>query len=121
MHPLQAARMSGSERPGLGANGGTWAGFKVLTSTAHPDGSFTLIDPDYVALALGNAEIRASDEASVEMVDSSSMASGPSVAAASMTSMFQVNAVAIIGSLNANWAVVRPEAVQTFDAPAFGL
>jgi hypothetical protein len=121
MHPLQAARMSGAERPDIGANGGTWSGFRVITSTAHPDGSFTLIDPDYVALALGNPEVRASEEATVELVDSSSMASGSSVAAASMTSMFQVNAVSIIGSLNANWAVVRPEAVQTHDATAFGL
>jgi hypothetical protein len=121
MHPLQAARMSGSEYPGLGANGGTLAGLKVVTSTAHPDGSFTLIDPDYVALALGSPEVRASTVASVEMVDSSSMTSAPSVAAANMVSMFMVNATAIVGSVNANWAVVRPEAVQTHDATAFGL
>jgi hypothetical protein len=121
MHPFTAARLNSAARPNIGANGGNWAGFPVLTSSAHPEGSFTFLDPDQVAVAMGSPEVRASDEADVAMVDSSSMASGLSVTAASMTSMFQVNAVAIIGSMTANWRVVRPESVQLFDAQAYGL
>jgi hypothetical protein len=121
MHPFQAARLNGAARPNIGANGGTWAGFPVLTSTAVPEGIFVLLDPDQVAVALGNPSVRASDEASIEMVDSSSMTSGPSVSASNMVSMFQANCTALIGSLTANWLVIRPEAVQVFDAQAYGL
>jgi hypothetical protein len=120
-HPFTAARLNSAARPNIGADGGTWAGFKVLTSTAHPEGSFTFVDPDQVAVAMGNPEVRVSDETSVEMVDSSSMTSGPSVSASNLVSMFQVNCAAIAASLNANWRVVRPEAVQVFDVQAYGL
>jgi capsid protein len=121
MNPFQAARLNSAERPNVGARGGEWGGFPVLTSTACPEGIFVLLDPDQVALAIGNAEIRASDQASIEMSDGSSMTSAPSVTAATLTSMFQVNAMAIIGSLTANWRVIRPEAVQVFDAQDYGL
>ena len=121
MNPFQAARLNSAARPNIGARGGEWAGFPVLTSTACPEGIFVFLDPDAVAIAMGNADIRASEQASVEMANSSSMTSGSSVSAATMTSMWQTNSVAIIGSMSANWRVIRPEAVQVFDAQAYGL
>jgi hypothetical protein len=116
MHPMQAARRQNANRPGLGARGGEWGGFPVITSSAVPEETIVFLDPDQIALAMGNAEIRTSDQASVDMADSSSMTSGPSVAAAQLTSLFQTNSTGIIGSLTANWRVVRPGAVQWFDA-----
>jgi hypothetical protein len=121
INPWQAARLYGSARPDIGARGGTWGGLPVITSTAMPDGFFALIDPDYVAVALGNADVRASEQAVVDMQDSSSMTSGSSVAAVTAVSMFQVDARAIIGSISANWRVVRPGAVQLFDLQGYGL
>jgi hypothetical protein len=121
VNPFQAARLNSAARPNIGANGGTWAGFPVLTSTAVPEGIFVFLDPDQVAVALGNPNVRASQEAAVEMVDSSSMTSGSSVSATTMTSLFQTDSVGVIGSMTANWRVIRPEAVQVFDAQAYGL
>ena len=121
MNPWQAARLYGAARPDIGARGGTWAGFPVATSTAVADGIFILIDPDQVALALGGASVRATEQGAVEMQDSSSMTSGASPTAATLTSMWQTNSVAIIGSVAANWRVVRADAVQVFDAQAYGL
>ena len=121
MNPWEAARLYGAARPDIGARGGTWAGFPVATSTAVADGIFILIDPDQVALALGGASVRATEQGAVEMQDSSSMTSGASPTAATLTSMWQTNSVAIIGSVAANWRVVRADAVQVFDAQAYGL
>jgi hypothetical protein len=121
INPYQAARLYGAARPDIGARGGSWAGFPVVTSTAMPDGFCALIDPAQIAVALGNADIRSSENAVVDMQDSSSMTSGPSVAAATGVSMFQVNARAIIGSISANWRVVRAGSVQLFDLQGYGL
>jgi hypothetical protein len=121
MNPFQAARLNGASRPNIGARGGDWGGFPVVTSTGCPEGIFVLLDPDQVAVAMGGASIRASEQATVELSDSSTMTSGPSVAATTLTSMWQTNCAAIIGSLTANWRVIRAEAVQVFDAHAYGL
>jgi len=86
-----------------------------------PEGFFALIDPDYVAVALGNADVRASEQAVIDMQDSSSMTSGSSVAATTGVSMWQANARAIIGSISANWRVTRIGAVQLFDLQNYGL
>ena len=121
MNPWQAARLSSAARPTIGVKGGTLAGFGVVTSTAVQDGIFILIDPDQVALAVGSANIRASEQGAVEMQDSSTQSSGASPTATTLTSMWQTNSVAIIGSITANWRVVRADAVQVFDASAYGL
>ena len=49
------------------------------------------------------------------------MTSGTSVAAVSTVSMFQVNCRAIIGSISANWRVVRDDLVLLFDLQSYGL
>jgi hypothetical protein len=121
INPWAAARLYSAARPDIGSRGGTWGGFPVITSTAMPDGFFAILDPDQIAIALGDANIRASDNALVDMVDSSSMTSGPNVAAASTVSMFQVNARAIIGSVSANWRLAKDDAVLLYDLQSFGL
>jgi hypothetical protein len=122
MNPFQAARLSSAARPNIGAQGVTsWAGFPVITSTACPEGIFVFLDPGQIAIAIGDADVRSSENAFVDMQDSSSMTSGPSVAASTGVSMFQVNAAAIVGSVSANWRLLRAESVQVFDAQAYGL
>jgi len=86
-----------------------------------PEGQMALLDPDRIAVALGNPQVRASSQATVEMADSSSMTSGSSVSAANLVSMFQVNATSLVGSLNANWRVVTPGAVFVFNLQDYGL
>ena len=121
LNPYQAARLYGAARPDVGARGGTWGGFPVLTSTAVPDGFMVLLDPSQIALALGEADIRASENAMVDMVDSSSMTSAATVAQSTGVSMFQVNCLAIIGSISANWRVMRDDAVMLYDLQSYGL
>jgi hypothetical protein len=121
MNPWQAARLNSAARPNVGKNGGDWAGFSVITSTAVPEGIFVLIDPEQIAIAMGGAEIDASSEADIALVDSSSMTSAPTITASTMTSLFQSGSTAIRGTLSANWAVKKNEAVQVFDAQAYGL
>ena len=121
INPWSAATLNGAARPDIGARGGTWAGFPVVTSTAMPVGFFAVLDPNQIAVALGDADIRASENASIEMQDTPSMTSGTSVAAVSTVSMFQVNCRAIIGSISANWRVVRDDSVLLFDLQSYGL
>ena len=91
INPWQAARLYGAARPDISTRDRSRGGVPVLTSTAMPEGQFALVDPDQIAVALGEADVRASDHAMVDMQDLSSMTSGPSVAAATGVSMFQVN------------------------------
>ena len=122
VNPWQAARLSSAARPNIGAQGVTsWAGFPVITSTACPEGVAVLLDPTQIAVAIGDANVRASENAMVDMQDSSSMASGPSATAATGVRMFQVNRAAIIGSISANWRLLRAESVQVFDLAAYSL
>ena len=121
MNPFQAARLNGAARPDIGVRGGSWAGFPVITSTGCPEGIFVLIDPDQIALAAGGVDIRTSQEAAVEMQDSSSMKSATTVTAATLTSLFQTNSTAILGSMNANWRLMMPGAVLVFSAQNYGL
>jgi hypothetical protein len=38
-----------------------------------------------------------------------------------MTSLFQTDSIGVIGSMTANWRVIRPESVQLFDLQSYGL
>jgi hypothetical protein len=51
----------------------------------------TLVDASGLAVVMGEIELRSTEQALVEMVDSSSQTSGSSVNAVNMVSMFQTN------------------------------
>lgn len=121
MHPFTAARLYGAARPDIGARGGSWAGWPVITSSAVDPETFVFLDPGQIAVAIDNADIRASRQASVDMADNTSQSSSATVAATNITSMWQSNSTAIIGCVDANWRVIRPEAVQYFSTQSFGL
>ena len=57
----------------------------------------------------------------MEMADTSTMLAAPTVTAVSVSSMFQTNSTALIGSVAANWRVVRPGAVLVFNVQSYGL
>lgn len=120
LNPFQAARLYGASRPDM-RDGGMWGPFKVYLSSAVPDGYMIFVDPEAVIVAMGEAEIRTSQQADIEMEDTPSNASGTTVAQAQMTSMFQTNSTAIIGEVSANWRVIRDNAVVIHDLQGFGL
>src|SRR5262245_40970937 len=107
LNPWQAARLSSAARPNIGANGGTWAGFPVITSTSVPEGQMVLLDPARIAVAMGNAEIRVSTQGTVEMADSSSM-NVTSPTAANQTSLWSTNSWRSSGQsqLTGAWSVL---------------
>jgi hypothetical protein len=119
LHPATAARISGAARPDVGR--GFWGAFPVLLSSAVGIEEIVILDPSQIAVALSPAGLRVSSQAAIDMSDTSSMASGGTVAQASMVSMFQTNSKAIIGSVNANWAVLRDDAVMVYNTFQYGL
>src|SRR6516225_2300233 len=67
--PALAARMSNTDRPLIGARGGTLQGIPVITSVYCPAGLIALVDPTGIAIAEGVSEVRTSDKGTLEMVD----------------------------------------------------
>ena len=111
LNPYTAARLQSSNRPYVGSQDGSLGGWPVYTSTSVGPEDIVYLYPPAIMVALGNADLRVSTQASVEMVDTSSMTSATSVAAVNTTSLWQTNATGIIGSITANWVVTRPGAV----------
>ena len=121
LNPYTAARLQSSNRPYVGSQDGSLGGWPVYTSTSVGPEDIVYLYPPAIMVALGNADLRVSTQASVEMVDTSSMTSATSVAAVNTTSLWQTNATGIIGSITANWVVTRPGAVAVFNTQSYGL
>jgi HK97 family phage major capsid protein len=121
LNPFTAARLQTSNRPNVGAYGGTLGGWPVYTTTAVGPEEIVLIDPQHVAVAMGNASVRTSTHGSVHMIDSSSMKSADTVAGAAMVSLFSTNSVGLIGSVTANWVTTRAGAVLLFNTQSYNL
>ncbi len=79
----------------LGVLGGELMGIPVLVSDAQAADTISLIDASGLAIALGDIAVASSTQALVEMDTAPSSASGPSVTATSMVSMYQTNSVAL--------------------------
>jgi hypothetical protein len=74
---------------------------------------FIMVDPELIAVAAGDAEVRASQNATCEMADAAvTQSSSATVTPTNVVSMFQTTA--IIGEVSANWRVIQPGAVQYF-------
>jgi hypothetical protein len=121
MNPWTAAKATSAARPNIGLRGGELNGAPVIVSTACPPELVIMLDPDAVAVAMDGADVRSSTECFLEMETAPSMTSATSVSAQTGVSCFQVGATAIIGSVRANWKLLRPESVTYFLAPAIGL
>jgi hypothetical protein len=121
LNPYRAAKLYGAARPDIGMRGGTFAGSPAVTSTAVPEEIGVFVDPNFVAVALGGADISVSTQGTLEMENSPSMTSATSVSGQQVVSLFQSNTAGIRVSVGVNWTVLNPEAVQYFVLPSFGL
>lgn len=105
---------------GLGALGGTLAGLPVITSAAaeaevNSDdlADITLLDASQISYAEGEAALRTSNEAVIEMDTTPTGASDtPTAASATMVGMFQADTVALLAKMAVNWRVRRAGMVQ---------
>jgi hypothetical protein len=120
LNPMRAGRMHSANRYDTGVRGGMFHGMPLVTSSAVPEESLIILDPTYVVVALGSAQVDVSSNATVEMEDAPNQAFS-SVQANNQVSMFQTNSAAIRAIVQANWKVVRADAVQIFDLTGFGL
>ena len=92
-------------------NGGSYAGVEIFVSDAQTSGRITAVDATGLVVLLGDLELRSSDRALIEMVDST-QTERPSVSAVSMVSMFQTNSrcllaersIAVKGIRGTAWA-----------------
>jgi hypothetical protein len=116
----------GREFPDLTMNGGSILGIPVITSqyAANQSGSGNLVialDPTAIFLADdGQVTLNASTEASIEMSDAPTNASGAVPVATSLVSMYQTNSIAIKAERFINWAKMRTTAVSFIDDVNWG-
>jgi HK97 family phage major capsid protein len=115
------------EFPGITLNGGTFFGLPVITSMSanipgSPDSGnmIILLNADDVMVADdGQMVISVSNQASIEMLDSSLQQDGSNGTGASLVSMFQTNSLAIKGVRWINWAKRRSTAVVYIKEAAY--
>lgn len=102
--------------PLLGVRGGSALGIPAIAAKAAGD-TLALIDPDGIAVAMGGAEIKISQQGTIEMTDgpTNSAATGT---ASTMTSMWQTNSIAVMGLQIANWSRARDGAVRVLTGMA---
>jgi HK97 family phage major capsid protein/HK97 family phage prohead protease len=109
------------EFPGMGMKGGTLNGLPVITSEflAYTEDSPTtgrdvfLVNASDIWFADdGGIDVSMSTEASLQMDDAPTNASGSTVTATSLVSMWQTNSVAFRAERSVSWARRRTEAVQ---------
>lgn len=95
---------------------------QVADTTGSPDfdNLLILLQPGEVFLADdGGASVEASDQVSVEMVDSSSQKSTATSTAAQLVSMFQTDSIALKALRHVNWTKARSQACQFIRSAAY--
>lgn len=109
------------EFPGMRMQGGTLQGLPVITSefigktTDSPTEGrdvFLVNASDIWFADDGGIDVAMSSEAALQMDDAPTNASGPTVAATTMVSMWQTNSVAFRAERTVSWARRRSESVQ---------
>lgn len=109
------------EFPGIGMTGGRFQGLPVITSEfigktfdSPTEGrDVFLVNASDIWIAQdGGIDVSMSTEAALQMDDAPTNASGPTVAATTMVSMWQTNSVAFRAERAISWARRRSEAVQ---------
>lgn len=109
------------EFSGLTMHGGSFWGMPVIVSEYTPAGVVILANASDIYLADdGQVVIDASREASLEMLDNPTNASGPTSKQTQLVSMFQTNSVAIRAERWINWQKRRPQAVQMLTGVNWG-
>lgn len=104
----------------LAWDGGSFAGVPIVVSDAQTSNRITAVDATGLAVVAGEIELRSTDQALVEMVDSSSQTSGTSVNAVQMVSMFQTNSRALRAERGIAVKAIRPGAHAHLTGVALG-
>ncbi|MER9233637.1 phage major capsid protein [Mesorhizobium sp. M0622] len=117
--PTLGASLSSADRPNVGARGGELLGIPVLTSRSAPAGAIILADAAGLAAGEGEAEIRTSRAATIEMLDAALVGDATTGAAAETVSLYQTNSVAILSERAINWQVARPGSVALITGAAY--
>lgn len=105
----------------LGWSGGTIMGVNVIASAAQTTNRLTLADASAIAYADGGTEIRQSEVAAIEMLDNPTNASGPSVTATNLVSMFQTNSRALLAERRVAVRVVDVDSVVSLSGAQWGV
>lgn len=112
--------------PDITMMGGFLEGIPVITSEAVTSlgspstGMIVAVNAKDVFLADdGNVSIATSDQASLEMLDSSLLQDGTAGTGASLVSMFQNNMLAILAEREINWKLMRASAVGYISQPLY--
>jgi hypothetical protein len=92
--PSAAVQAVGAGVSAVGVTGGGVAGVQLVGSDAQTSGRLTVLEASSIAIAAEPIEIRSSNQATLELADSTAQSSS-SPTATSLTSLFQTNAVAI--------------------------
>ena len=114
-----------SEFDNFGMTGGNLFGYPAIVSdyaVRDTEGSVVaLINASQIWLAdEGGIDVRASDQASIEMDDAPTNASATTPVETTMVSMFQTNSVAFLAERTINWARARESAVQYLTGVTWG-
>ncbi len=113
MRPATAVGVHGPTHRDIEATGGALLGIPVITSNsipadASPDThSIALIDASAVAIGDGEAEVRTSRQATIQMAEGQRIA------------LFQENAVAVLAERAINWRLMQTDAVAVLDGLTF--
>ena len=105
----------------LGWNGGQLMGINVIQSSAQTTNRLTLADASAIIYADDGVEIRQSEQAAVEMDDAPTNASGPSVTATTLVSMFQTNCRALLAERRLAIRVVDTYSVVSMTGAQWGI
>ena len=104
----------------LAWDGGSYAGVPILVSDAQSSNRITLVDASGLAVVMGEIELRSSEQALIEMADTSSQTSAPSVSAVSMVSMFQSKSRCLRAERSLAVKPIRPAAHAHLTGVALG-
>lgn len=104
--------LAGVELPNVGARGGEIYGVPAIPSLGTGS-RMAIVDPAGIAFSEEGGSVEASGQTSLQMVDDPA---SPQTAAAVMTSLWQMNAVAVRIVKYANWQRVQAGAVRVLGA-----
>ncbi len=102
--------------PQLGVRGGSALGIPAIPSKAAGT-TLALVDPASIAVASGGAEIKVSQQGTIQMTDTPTMDATAGTGATAV-SLWQTNGVGIMGVQRMNWKRIRPGAVRVLSGMA---
>jgi len=110
--PATAIAIHGMDHPNVGGAGGELVGLPVATTRAAPEGLLALLDPSRILVGIGEVQIAATAEGSIEVTDTP-CGSATTPSGSATVSLLQTGSVALKAELAIGWSAEA-------DAAAFG-